>query len=89
MDDPIYSIIPVEIYNYLSRHIFQETYNKTYKVLKRIGKGAFANVKHLLLNYIIKVFLVKHRYTNKKMAAKVFMKEIAEKEKKGLVKKLI
>ena len=59
-------------------------------MVKRIGKGAFANVhfkiEFYLLTFSIKVFMVKHKYSKRKYAAKVFLKDIASKEKKGLVK---
>lgn len=44
LKDHHFSVIPKEIQDYLSKHIFQEGLSKKYKILKRIGKGAFANV---------------------------------------------
>ena len=39
----------------------------------------------LFQNYNEKVFVIKHRQTSKKFAAKIFLKEIVGKEKKGFV----
>ena len=52
LKDLNFGVIPKEIYDYLSRHIFQELLNKRYKIMKRIGKGAFANVN--LFNFYLK-----------------------------------
>ena len=52
------------LYRKIGRLLNHKGFNEFYKPLKRLGRGTFASV-----------YLVEHRYTGKRSAAKVFSKE--------------
>ena len=60
------------LYSKLKRCISHKGFNEFYKPLKRLGRGTFATV-----------YLIEHKYTKTKMAAKVFSYEGQKIEFKG------
>ena len=56
----------------MRRFLNQKGFNEYFKPLKRLGRGTFATV-----------YLVEHKFTGRRRAAKVFSKEAQKIELKG------
>lgn len=58
------SVLIEQVYSKLVRTFTHKGFNEFYKPIKRLGRGSFATV-----------YLVEHKYTSVRRAAKVFSKE--------------